>query len=289
MTRAKPSILAVATLLLAGCDRPASPPGNSSVSATSPAIADGKLLQGRWKVVSIDGSAITGIELSSDGTRIWWEPACAGQGRQFVITRQTFKADPPAPLREVCDIGLPQDLDRVFAAIDAATAVARDDAGMVALSGGAPLLLAPIGPLPTVQKPAAGADPDSSRSNAEAFPAPATLSGEWKVVAIDGKDFNESYGLALSADSSEIWWNPRCAGVVRSYAIAGHALTVSAARRAGSAPKPEDPPPPVCAIGLPDRLREVVTALDAATEVRRTPSNGIELSGGGHSLLLFSQ
>jgi hypothetical protein len=30
-------------------------------------------------------------------------------------------------------------------------------------------------------------------------------------------------------------------------------------------------------------------ALDAAGTVRRTPSNGVELAGGGRSLLLFSQ
>jgi hypothetical protein len=49
------------------------------------------------------------------------------------------------------------------------------------------------------------------------------------------------------------------------------------------------PAPPVCAIGLPRRLDEVTRAIDAATTIGRTVNNGIEISGDGHSLLLFSQ
>ena len=124
---------------------------------------------------------------------------------------------------------------------------------------------------------------------APAEPAPATLAGEWKIVAIDGQDFNEPYGLALSADAQEIWWAPRCAGMVRGYTIEGNAIRIGRAPSFGPPPAPGTPPPPVCAIGLPARLSEAFRAIDAATVIRRTPSNGVELSGGGHSLLLFSQ
>lgn len=120
-------------------------------------------------------------------------------------------------------------------------------------------------------------------------PAPVTLSGEWKIAAIDGQDFNEPYGLAFSANATEIWWDPRCAGMVRGYAIDGNAIRIGRAPSLGPPPPPGTPPPPVCAIGLPARLPEAVRALDAATRVVRTPSNGVDLSGGGHSLLLFSQ
>lgn len=119
--------------------------------------------------------------------------------------------------------------------------------------------------------------------------APTTLAGEWKIVAIDGQDFNEPYGLALSANASEVWWEPRCAGMVRGYTIEGPAIRIGRAPSLGPPPAPGTPPPPVCAIGLPPRLPDAVRALDAATAIRRTPSNGVELSGGGHSLLLFSQ
>lgn len=122
-----------------------------------------------------------------------------------------------------------------------------------------------------------------------AQPAPTTLAGEWRVAGIDGKDFNESYGLALSASEREIWWAPRCAGMVRSYTINGASIRFTSPVASGPAATPGAPSPPVCAIGLPPRLNEVVRALDAATTVARTPSNGIEIIGGGHSVLLFSQ
>ncbi|WP_118858136.1 hypothetical protein [Sphingomonas mesophila] len=107
-------------------------------------------------------------------------------------------------------------------------------------------------------------------------------------MAIDGKDFDEPYGLALSADAREIWWAPRCAGMIRSYTIDGAALRIGPAL--GTRPRrPGEPTPPVCAIGLPPRLADVARAIDSATTIRRTPANGVELSGGGRSLLLFSQ
>ena len=120
-------------------------------------------------------------------------------------------------------------------------------------------------------------------------PAPvATLAGEWRVAAIDGKDFNEAYGLALSADAEEIWWAPRCAGLVRTYRIAGASFRAGPAK--GVKPRaPGEPTPPVCAIGLPPRIDEVTRALDSATAIRRTASNGVEISGGGRSILLFGQ
>ena len=113
-----------------------------------------------------------------------------------------------------------------------------------------------------------------------------TLAGEWRVAGIDGKSFDESYGLALSADDSTIWWAPRCAGYERSYELDGihahFALTDAEFHKDGS-------PRIVCQIGIPSRLPEVFRAIDSADRVVRTPSNAIEISGGGHSLTLFSQ
>ena len=116
----------------------------------------------------------------------------------------------------------------------------------------------------------------------------ATLAGEWRVAAIDGRDFNEPYALALTGDSAEIWWAPRCAGLIRSYKISGSAIGIGPARGLKRR-APGEPTPPVCAIGLPPRIDEVTRALDSATTIRRTSANGIEISGGGRSLLLFGQ
>jgi hypothetical protein len=114
----------------------------------------------------------------------------------------------------------------------------------------------------------------------------ATLAGEWRVAGIDGKNFNEPYGLALSANGEELWWAPRCAGMARSYRIDGTRIQFLPPVDARVA---ESDAPPSCVPGQPARLADVMRALDAATVVGRTPSNGIEISGGGHSVLLFSQ
>jgi hypothetical protein len=114
----------------------------------------------------------------------------------------------------------------------------------------------------------------------------ATLAGEWRVAGVDGQPFDENYGLALSADGSQVWWAPRCAGFVRSYRIEGMGV------RFEPAPPPaasSGSPSPVCQIGIPSRLNDVFAALDSAERVVRTPANAIEISGGGRSLTLFSQ
>jgi hypothetical protein len=92
--------------------------------------------------------------------------------------------------------------------------------------------------------------------------------------------------LALMGDADKLWWEPGCAGMVRSYQMKGQSISFRPIRPpvpAGS------PPQPVCAIGLPPRLSEVFRALDAAKTVARTPQNGILISGGGHSLTLLAR
>lgn len=106
------------------------------------------------------------------------------------------------------------------------------------------------------------------------------------MAAIDGKSLNQSYGLALSANAQEIWWEPRCAGVARTYRISGAGIAFGPP---AGAPPPGGMPRPVCTIGLPPEVRDVTRALDAATSIARTRENGVLISGGGRSLLLFSQ
>lgn len=115
-----------------------------------------------------------------------------------------------------------------------------------------------------------------------------TLEGEWRVAGIDGQSVDQPQGLALSASHEEIWWSPRCAGYALSYRIEGGAFKTGP--HIGFVPrKPGEPTPPVCAIASPPRIGEVFQALTSATSIRRTDQNGVELAGGGHSLLLFSQ
>ncbi|MDQ3074502.1 MAG: hypothetical protein M3Q88_02660 [Pseudomonadota bacterium] len=132
------------------------------------------------------------------------------------------------------------------------------------------------------------APPASRPVEAPALPPVTSLVGEWRVAAVDGKSFDEPYGVALSADAQEIWWDPRCAGFARSYRIEGSRLSTGPYIGFNS-PKAGEPTPPVCAIAPPPRIGDVFRAIDSARTIGVTPQNGIELSGGGHSLLLFSQ
>jgi hypothetical protein len=123
--------------------------------------------------------------------------------------------------------------------------------------------------------------PSATPSAPETGTAVSTLAGEWRVAGIDGDGFDADHALTLSASDKAIDFDPDCAGADRQYAIDGLAF------RARIDPAERDQP--VCEIGLPAGTAEMWRAIDAATRIERTPSNGVLLSGGGHSVLLFSQ
>ncbi|WP_340588658.1 hypothetical protein [Erythrobacter alti] len=135
--------------------------------------------------------------------------------------------------------------------------------------------------------PTSASQTDEPPETPVAVPAPETLAGGWRVAGIDGESLDEPYGLALMADEEEIWWEPRCAGMILSYSIEGNAF--STGPRTGEPPASNSTPAPVCAIGLPPRLHDVSSALQLAERIELTPSNGVRISGGGRSVLLYSQ
>ena len=109
-----------------------------------------------------------------------------------------------------------------------------------------------------------------------------TLAGEWRVAGIDGKSVDGPIGLALRGDRAEIWWEPSCAGLLRRSTIRGSRVSTAGYSKA-------EAPPLICLIAPPREMADVFVALDAAKRIRRTVNNGVEISGDGHSLLLFSQ
>lgn len=112
-----------------------------------------------------------------------------------------------------------------------------------------------------------------------------SLAGE-RVAGIDGQSFDEPVGLSLTGDTQQLWWEPRCAGMARSYRIEGQRIRFEP----NGPPRPVgSPTAPVCSIGLPSRLDEVFRALDDATSISRSASNGVLISGPKHGVLLFSQ
>lgn len=141
-------------------------------------------------------------------------------------------------------------------------------------------------PLAACQEPLAGNVPA-----ADTLPVPAILTGEYRVAAIDGQEVGGGIGIALTVTDSMIWFAPRCAGFSWTYSYAGGALTMD---------RPEKPRAegglydarrmrPTCRIAVHPEQQRLAAALDAVTHAHKTPTNAIELSGGGHSVTLYTQ
>lgn len=263
------SALLAAMLVVSACVGPAGQTGADGARAAAaanntPDAASLPDLSGKWLISSIDGQALPHpIALTGRGDSLVWEPDCAGQSISYRAAGSGIEFSPPERDREqvVCEIGYPQDLPRVLDALAGRwSAVEAADGSVVLSRAGASIALHPATPA-----------------------APTTLAGEWRVSGIDGEDFDEPYGIALSADEHEIWWSPRCAGAHLVYRISGARFEVIA-----SDTRP-DPAALVCKIAPPPRLAEVMDALRGADRIERTPHNGVRLSGHGRSLTLFAQ
>ncbi len=139
--------------------------------------------------------------------------------------------------------------------------------------------------------PAATPPPQAEPPSAQEAPPPVvapvtTLAGKWRIARIDAETLDVQNGMALDASDREIWWSPRCAGFARSYRIVGSGFS-SGPHLGWEPPRPDVPPPPVCAIAPPPRIGEVFQIITGATAIRRTAEGGVEISGRGRSLLLF--
>ena len=131
-------------------------------------------------------------------------------------------------------------------------------------------------------------DVSADNEPAPAAETPASLVGEYRVAGIDGTEVGGGIGIGLSITESEIYYEPRCAGFDWSYTYGDGELSTE---RPGT-PGPRltaGPQAPVCEVAVHPEKQRLATALDAVTRAERTPSNGIELSGGGHSVTLYSQ
>ena len=141
-----------------------------------------------------------------------------------------------------------------------------------------------------VDSPPGPARPGETTAPAPAV-APASLEGEYRVAGIDGTEVGGNIGIALSITDKLIWFDPRCAGFNWSYTYAEGVISTDRPQK----PRTTDSalvagvPAPTCRIAVHPEQQRLATALDAVTRAERTPSNGIELSGGGHSVTLYSQ
>lgn len=125
----------------------------------------------------------------------------------------------------------------------------------------------------------------------QAMAAPQALAGEYRVAAIDGAEIGGGIGLALTVTDKLIWFDPRCAGFNWTYTYTDGRFTTDRPQkpRLPGGPLVAGPNVPVCKIGIHPEQQRLAIALDAVTMAWRTPTGGIELAGGGHSVTLYSQ
>ena len=105
-------------------------------------------LTGEWQIMELDGRPLGSeygpISLTADWNSVWWEPGCAGQGVSYTIEGSAFDAQPPGNPGLVCDIGFPEELPGIWAAMAETDSIERTASGSVLISGdGRSVLLAP--------------------------------------------------------------------------------------------------------------------------------------------------
>lgn len=107
--------------------------------------------------------------------------------------------------------------------------------------------------------------------------ATAALAGEYRVAGVDGGDINLSHGISASISEQQIEVLSQCIRFKWTYALADGVLAT------------ERTPSMSCRRALLPEEEAISRAFDDAVQVRRTPANGIEFSGEGHTVTLFSQ
>lgn len=103
------------------------------------------------------------------------------------------------------------------------------------------------------------------------------LAGEYRVAGIDGEGVNLPHGITASITGDHIDVQSDCIRFAWSYRFEDRLLVT------------EPAPVATCRRALLPEERALSEAVEAADIVRRTPANGIELSGSGRSVLLFGQ
>lgn len=139
----------------------------------------------------------------------------------------------------------------------------------------APLLLAACTAAPPAKREASPAPSPTQASVAPA--ANVALPGEYRVAGVDGREIDQPYAITASVTASRIHVTADCLNFAWSYSRQGDRIATErvAVEGCGRGPTPAE--------------EAVVAAFDAAERVARSPANGIELSGPGHTVTLFSQ
>ena len=114
---------------------------------------------------------------------------------------------------------------------------------------------------------------------------PASLVGRWRVVALDRAPVSTPGGIALSIGTDTMWFEPSCAGFLWRYSYAAGAMTVTHPWYEALAHGQR--PPTLCWAEVLPEQRALALTLGVASRAAST-ARGIELSGGGHTVMLAS-
>lgn len=109
----------------------------------------------------------------------------------------------------------------------------------------------------------------------------ASLAGEYRVAGIDRLELDQPYGIALSIGPERIDFD-NCRQI-------GWTYTLEQGRLETERSPPPDASGEPCEDKLPVPVLQMVSAIDAAKSVERTPENAVLLRGGLRSVTLFSQ
>lgn len=106
---------------------------------------------------------------------------------------------------------------------------------------------------------------------------PVALEGEYRVAGIDGAEVDLPHAMTASITQDTLRYTSQCVTGAWRYRFEGQQLMLD--------PEVEA----VCDRGRYPEEDAIEVAFAAATHVRRTASNAIQFSGGGHSVTLQSQ
>lgn len=120
--------------------------------------------------------------------------------------------------------------------------------------------------------PPSTSDPATGNVN-----VPGSLVGEYRVAGVDGRDVDLPHAITLSITAETIRYTSQCVGGTWRY------------RREGDRLVTQEVPLAVCQRALYPEEEAIDALFAAGPTFRRTEANGIELSGGGHTVTVFSQ
>lgn len=144
----------------------------------------------------------------------------------------------------------------------------------------ATVLLAACQPAPADPPPPATSTTgvtSESDPDAPGVPAPASLIGDYRVAGVDGAAVDLEWGMSVSINATTIRLVSQCVTPQWRYRYEGGAITT------------ESMLVEICEREMAPAEAAANAALDGAEQVTRTPENGLEITGGGHSITLFSQ